>query len=102
MRVFKFRPSSIKIVKVKFVLTDEQETTTEVTVCGINDPGCGITNDKVSPFAKTDLSKARVNCILETRLTWEGVGTPTTLKNLGALQLWQPKLMGQRVPEHDS
>jgi len=56
----------------------------------------------VSPFAKTDLSKARVNCILETRLTWEGVGTPTTLKNLGALQLWQTKLMGQRVPEHDS
>ena len=68
-------------------VTDEQETGTLVTVCGIKAPGEGIINDMLSLFSKTDLSRARVNCILDISLTWEGVGFPVKLKNFGALQL---------------
>jgi hypothetical protein len=46
-------------------LTDEQDTGTEVTVCGIKAPGEGIMNEMLSPLAKTDLSRARVNCMLD-------------------------------------
>jgi hypothetical protein len=53
----------------------------------MNAPGEGMMNEMLSPLAKTDLSRARVNCMLDIRLTWEGVGVPMTLKNLGALQL---------------
>jgi hypothetical protein len=68
-------------------ITDEQDTGTLVTVYEIKAPGEGIINEMLSPFAKTDLSRARVNCMLDIRLTWEGVGDPVTLKNFGALQL---------------
>ncbi len=58
--------------------------------------------DIMSPFAKTELSRARVNYMFEIRLTWEGVGIPTRLSSFGALQLWHLKLIGQRLPEQDS
>lgn len=44
-------------------------------------------NEMLSPLAKTDLSRASVNCMFDIKFTWEGVGVPTTLKNFGALQL---------------
>lgn len=56
----------------------------------------------LSPFAKTDLSMARVNYMFEIWFTWEGVGTPTRLRSFGALQLWHTKLIGQKVPEQES
>ena len=61
-----------------------------MSVYGVNLPGEGIMNETLSPFSKTDLirgSRVRVNCMLDISLTWEGVGIPITLKNLGALQL---------------
>lgn len=78
---------SKKSLKTRQILTDEQDTGTDETVYGIKAPGEGIINETLSPLAKTDLSRASVNYILEFKFTQEGVGTPITLKNLGALQL---------------